>query len=175
MNEEEISKKAVKYINKNKELLIERFANSMDHVPEELPMTIFMAGSPGAGKTEFSKELAEFYNNTAVRIDADDIRNFFEDYDGLNAHVFQKAVSIGVDILYRFCLANNFNIILDGTFAHKRVSGNIQKSLDKNRRVFIAFIYQRPEVAWNFTENRELVDHRKITKDSFIRTFLQSR
>ncbi|MEI6478892.1 MAG: zeta toxin family protein [bacterium] len=173
--EEIIAKKAVKFINKNKEMIIVRFADLSDFIPDEFPITIFMAGSPGAGKTEFSKDLVEAFKNRPVRIDADDLREIFEEYNGANAHVFQKAVSIGVDILYRHCLKNNLNVVLDGTFAHRRVEENIQRSLDLERSVEIYFVYQKPKIAWNFTQKREMVEHRRITKEAFIKTFLGAR
>lgn len=39
--------------------------------PEAEPAAIFMAGLPGAGKTEFSKRLIEFSDVPFVRIDMD--------------------------------------------------------------------------------------------------------
>ena len=174
-DEEKIAKKAVKFVNKNKAMIIERFASPLNFIPDNFPITIFMAGSPGAGKTEFSKDLVETLKNKAVRIDADDLREIFEEYNGANAHIFQNAVSVGVDILYRHCLKNNLSVVFDGTFAHKRVVENIQRSLDLNRDVEIYFIYQEPVVAWNFTQKREMVEHRRITKEAFIKTFLGAR
>ncbi|MEI6553597.1 MAG: zeta toxin family protein, partial [bacterium] len=99
----------------------------------------------------------------------------FEEYNGSNAHVFQKAVSIGVDILYRHCLKNSLNVVLDGTFAHRRVEENIQRSLDLERSVEIHFVYQEPKIAWSFTQKREMIEHRRITKEVFIKTFLGAR
>lgn len=173
--DEVIVKKSVKFINCSKVLLIDKFANNTLYEPDRLPFTVFMAGSPGAGKTEFSRELIRILEYKAIRIDADDIRKIFEDYNGLNAHLFQKATSIGIDIIYNYCLLNKFNVVLDGTFAHKRVVENIQKSLTKNRGVTIDFIYQEPDIAWNFTQKREVTEHRRITKETFIRTFLLSK
>ncbi len=49
------AEEAKKFIKKNKKLLIEKFANLDLYKPVVSPVTIFMAGSPGAGKTEFSK------------------------------------------------------------------------------------------------------------------------
>jgi len=173
--EKDVSKKSEKFIRKNKNLLFEKFANRNLYTPDDFPVTVFMAGSPGAGKTEFSRALVDTFKNKAVRVDADEVRNMFEDYTGDNSHLFQNAVSIGVDELYQYCLSNNFNVVVDGTFAHKRTIENIQKSLNKNRKVVIYFIYQEPTIAWDFTRKREIVEHRKITKEVFIRTFFQSK
>ena len=159
----------------SKNILFDKFAGGHKYNKDEFPVTVFMAGSPGAGKTEFSKVLVDSFKNKAVRIDADEIRNMFEDYNGTNSSLFQNAVSIGVDDLYNYCLSNSYNIVVDGTFAHKKTIENIKKSLDKNRKVIIYFIYQDPIIAWDFTKKREVVEHRKITEDVFIKTFLLSK
>lgn len=57
MTEEEktISDAAIKYIKGHKDELIRCFADTATFLPTITPVTVFMAGSPGAGKTEFSK------------------------------------------------------------------------------------------------------------------------
>ena len=50
-NEEE----AVAWVKRNKKFFKNRFASIKDYPPDHYPSTIFMAGAPGAGKTEFSK------------------------------------------------------------------------------------------------------------------------
>ena len=119
MNEEELrqSKEAEKYIKEHKALLIEKFASENIYVPDVHPVSLFMAGSPGAGKTEVSKRLIEEFENKPVRIDADEIRSMFDGYTGANAHIFQSACTIGVHKLYDYVLKRGFNAILDGTFA----------------------------------------------------------
>ena len=49
------SENAKKFIKKNKDLLFEKFAGGKIYQPNENPISLFMAGSPGAGKTEYSK------------------------------------------------------------------------------------------------------------------------
>lgn len=65
--------------------------------------------------------------------------------------------------------------MVDGTFAHQKTDQNIRKSLVKNRKVVIYFIYQDPIVAWDFTRKREVVEQRKITKDMFVKGYCISR
>jgi UDP-N-acetylglucosamine kinase len=60
-----------------------------------------MAGLPGAGKTESSKELlAELESKEPkariLRIDPDDLRCEFPSYTGRNSYLFQGAISIVV-------------------------------------------------------------------------------
>ena len=51
-----LQEQAVAHIKANKCNLLEEFAADSVYPPQEEPISIFMAGSPGAGKTEFSKQ-----------------------------------------------------------------------------------------------------------------------
>ncbi len=46
-----LSEKAKKFVKENKKFLIEKFASLNKFPSKEKPFSIFMAGSPGAGKT----------------------------------------------------------------------------------------------------------------------------
>src|ERR1700722_5950860 len=108
---------AYQYIKDHKHELIERFADPKIYKPDNQPVSLFMAGSPGAGKTEVSKRLIEIFTGSLpVRIDADDIRIIFPNYTGTNSHIFQRACTLGINILFNYVLHNNINTILDGTF-----------------------------------------------------------
>lgn len=97
-----IQKEALDYIQKNKSELINHFILNNEILQLDL-VTIFMAGSPGAGKTEFSKNYLpsitkkffepklikklnllnidiENMNDFLVRIDVDEIREFLPQY-----------------------------------------------------------------------------------------------
>lgn len=166
--EEKIRKEAQKFIQKNKPFLFKKFADDAVYIADDFSVTVFMAGSPGAGKTEVSRGLVDQFSSPAVRIDADEIRSLCHGYTGDNSHLFQSAASIGVDALYNYCLDRNFNMVVDGTFAHQKTISNIEKSLAKGRKVVIYFVYQDPQIAWDFTKKREIVEQRRITRESFI-------
>jgi len=156
-------------------LLIDKFASASVYKSDDFPVTVFMAGSPGAGKTEISVGLVEQFSSPAVRIDADEIRTLCEGYTGMNAHLFQSAASIGVEMLYAHCLNQKLNVVVDGTFAHQKTISNIEKSLACGRKVIVYFVYQDPQIAWDFTKKREGVIQRRITKESFIKGYCMSR
>lgn len=80
-----IQKEAIAFIKKNKRFLIERLILKNRYWPDAQPLSIFMAGSPGAGKTEFSKRLIKENNINAVRIDADEIKTIIPQYTGKNS------------------------------------------------------------------------------------------
>ncbi len=141
----------------------------------DVPVSIFMAGSPGAGKTEVSKQLVKQFHNKPVRIDADEIRPLCPGYNGLNAHLFQKAATRGVHLLYDFALHANLNVILNGTFAYAGALTNIQRSVDRGRIVRVVFVYQNPFTAWRFTKKREALEGRRVSREVFIDAFLSSQ
>lgn len=177
MTEEEIklSEEAHSWIKKNRKALIEKFDSAEKCEPDVLPTTLFMAGSPGAGKTEISKRLMAEFKQKPIRIDADEIRTICPGYTGANAHIFQKAATKGVQTLQDYALDRSINIILDGTFAYYGALENIQRSLDHGRKVVIFFVYQDPIEAWEFTKKREALEKRRVSKGIFIDAFLKAR
>lgn len=88
---------AVKFIKSHKKELIEQFASDKNYPQEKNPVSIFMAGSPGAGKTEFSRRFLKVNKLNMVRIDADDIKEFIPQYNKRNSSDVQGASSLGVE------------------------------------------------------------------------------
>ena len=77
----DISEEAYRYAKKNKKKIRKQFIGD-ELKSNDQPVFIFMAGAPGAGKTEFSKHLINQLQknelrNGIVRIDADEIRKIF--------------------------------------------------------------------------------------------------
>jgi len=145
-------------------------------VAEARPISIFMAGSPGAGKTEASKILLRNAGNV-VRIDTDELRDHFAEcgYDGANSHLFQKGATRLVHAVHDLALKRKISFLLDGTFANESVARqNIERSLKRDREVFIMFIYQSPQIAWDFVQRREEVEGRRIFADNFAQKFCAS-
>ena len=142
----------------------------------EIPASTFMAGSPGAGKTEFSRRFLQGSSNVA-RIDADELREHFAGcgYDGANSHLFQKAATRLVHTIHDLALKRKISFLLDGTFANERIARqNIERSLKRERKVFVMFIYQSPQIAWDFVQRREEVEGRRILADDFAQKFCAS-
>ena len=102
--EEKQAEEAKGFIRAHKAFLKQKFAAISTHAKSKHPVSIFMAGSPGAGKTEFSKRLVELVigedGSLPVRIDADEIREIIPGYNGSNSNIFQGASARGVEILY---------------------------------------------------------------------------
>jgi UDP-N-acetylglucosamine kinase len=173
-----IEKSAIDFAKKNKSVITRRLTDPTIYLPEEKPVSVFMAGSPGAGKTEASLELL---NDLAagvkiLRIDPDELRNEFPDYSGSNSYLFQKAVSILVDRLHDLALDQKQSFLLDGTLSHyDRAVKNIERSLKRHRLVQILYVYQDPLLAWQFVKAREAVEGRRILPNHFIEHYFAAR
>lgn len=146
--------------------------------PDASPYAIFMAGSPGAGKTEFSKHFLEISKlaREIVRIDPDQIRTKVLGYESGKAHLVQHATSKIVEKVYDEVLSRKMNFLLDGTFSNEsKALENVKRALSHGYSVQINFVYQEPRVAWDFTKKREEAEGRNIPLDRFVEQFFESR
>lgn len=178
MSNDNLEEKAKAWIRNNKKSLFEKFANLKNFPGVSNPFTIFMAGCPGAGKTEYSKSFIESYdpNTKIVRIDADEIRDIIPGYTGGNAYKFQGAAALGVEKLFDYIQDHKQNAIVDGTFSDFKIGlSNIERALNRNRKVGIFYLYQDPVIAWEFTKKRERIEGRHVSKDMFIKSFFLAK
>lgn len=170
-----IEQSAILFIKEHARIIQKNVADIERFPMVDKAVSIFMAGSPGAGKTEFSKRLINDLGKPIVRIDADEIRDMLPQYYR-NATLMQRAAALGVEKVYDFALHNNQDLILDGTLIdYEKAVSNIQRSLNHGRLVQIYYIYQEPEVAWDFTKKREAIENRGIPKEFFITAFFKSK
>jgi UDP-N-acetylglucosamine kinase len=61
--------------------------------------------------------------------------------------------------------------VFDGTFSQARALENLDRALHHGYTVKVYYIHQEPELAWQFTKDRELTEHRAIDKVGFIETY----
>lgn len=135
---------------------------------------VFMAGSPGAGKSEVASSISSIYPDYVV-IDADYFRSKFPDYNGSNSSEFQKAASWLVEQSFKYMVENEYSFILDATFALISSNNNIKRVIKNNFKPLIFYVYQKPLIAWDFTKKREKVEGRVVPKQTFINAFFKSR
>lgn len=175
----EVTEKAIEFAKRNRTKICRNLTDTAIFSPEQEPVSVFMSGSPGAGKTESSKELVASLTSEGghvLRLDPDDLRSEFEDYDGSNSYLFQNPVVILVERAMDYILKNGQSFLLDGTLASYNVAEkNIERSLKRERAVLIIFVYQRPELAWQFVQAREIVEGRKILPKHFVQQFFGSQ
>lgn len=174
-----ISAQAIEWVRANRKTIIEHFAGDATCTSTKEPFSIFMAGSPGAGKTESSLAIVEMLRkrgDTVVRIDPDEIRKLIPHYTGRNTDAIKGASFLAVEKLYDHVLKANKSMILDSTLTpYRKIEGNVRRSLNKERPTAIVYVDQDPLVAWRFTKEREKIEGRSIPKDFFIRTVFESR
>lgn len=178
-NELEIEESAIKFAKANRSAISSRLTDATIFQPEESAVSVFMAGSPGAGKTEASKALIEEITkggNDILRIDPDDLRAEFSAYNGNNSYLFHRAVSILVERIHDRALKQNQSFVLDGTLSkYEKAEDNINRSLKRNRTVLILYVYQNPFLAWQFVKARERVEGRRIEAEHFIEQYFGAR
>lgn len=78
--EQEISSRALQFAKENRTRIARELTCIETYPADEYPVSVFMAGSPGAGKTEVSRAFIGYMQSTgssALRIDPDDFRSIF--------------------------------------------------------------------------------------------------
>lgn len=174
-----VRERAVEFARANKRAIAEELTDVNKYPPVEIPISVFMAGSPGAGKTESSIQLIKNLSDQGeqvLRIDADELRPLIPEYTGANSSLFQGATSIVADRMQDLALKKSQNFIFDGTLTNlEKARENISRSIKCNRLVFIIYVYQDPKQAWDFSKQRELKEGRKIPKEVFINQYFRAR
>ena len=164
--------KWVTYAKKNRQVFLKKTLGNIKS--QDNRAAIFMAGTPGAGKTEVATSLAELYEDI-VRIDADDFRSQFPEYSGSNSDEFQKGASWLVEFTFTKVIERKLPFILDGTFAFSRALKNVERAIHHGFKPTIYFVYQEPLIAWDFTKAREKTEGRYMPKSAFIDAYFKSR
>jgi hypothetical protein len=173
-SDEEIIKESINYLNKNKKDFLKAYSKNIE--PSTDKMAIFTAGMSGVGKTELATFLTES-NPNLLHIDTDEIREFFRPigYNGQNSNLYQKVASRGFSELFSFSLKKSFSLIMDSNFANIEVAVlNIRRLLKKSYRIEILYLYDYPELCYEYATRREMVTHRKVPKDVFARSNINS-
>lgn len=166
---------AINFVKANKQTFIQHVINQYDGNKPSNPIAVFMAGTPGAGKTEIANSLTDIFDHRPVHIDADDFRSLIPGYTGSNSELVQAAASIAVDKAMDAVVKKDIPFILDGTFAVGKAVANIKRSFRHGYDTQIYFIYQDPIEAWKFTQIRERKEGRRVPKDAFIHAYFSSR
>ena len=171
-----ITEEAVRWA-KNIRTEVARLVVNLDRTPkEQTPASIFMAGTPGAGKTEWRTNFFASLQTPIVQIDPDDFRCLLPCYNGKNSHLFQSAASLITERVLDRAFEKKVSFVLDGTFSHwGPATKNIRRSLERNRLVQVYFIHQNPLQSWKFVEAREKMEGRRITTTAFVDSYFGTR
>ncbi|WP_121628481.1 zeta toxin family protein [Poseidonibacter antarcticus] len=171
---DELEKVAIDYLNKNKKKFLSEYTNKVKPLAEKI--AIFTAGMSGVGKTELGIFFKE--NNSGIlHIDTDNIREFFKPvgYDGQNSNSFQKVASRGFNELFNYALKQKYSIILDSNLSNINLATqNIERLLKRGYNVDIYYLYNYPKVCFEYATRREVVTHRKVPKEVFVKSNINS-
>jgi len=178
-SQEGVQQAAVEYAKTHKKEIAHELTDLTKFPADPEPVVVFMAGSPGAGKTEASERLIERFSgdgHRVLRIDSDDLRTRLPGYTGQNSSLFQGATSIIADKMQDEAIEQRQSYVFDGTLANlERARENIQRCLSHGYAVQILYVYQNPEQAWKFVKAREIRDGRMVPKEAFIEQYFTAR
>jgi hypothetical protein len=158
---------------KNKKTIAREFIRKINLEPSKSPAAIFTAGLPGAGKTEFTKQLLKDITDKPLRIDMDEIASLIEGYSPKTANLFRAGASIILEKIYDETLKSKIDFVFDGTLSHPKAINNIKRAQASGYKVKVYYIHQDPLIAWRFTQDRELIEHRSIDRQGFIEAYFK--
>lgn len=164
---EDDAKKWVKN-KKNQQEVVDKFFKN--YKVSQQKMAVFMAGIPGAGKTEFAENTIKLAMPSLVPVEHDKLVEYIKGYLPENYYNFRSAGNVLVTRIFRDCLKNNYPILFDGTLSQDKGYKNIELCLKKGYRVTVIYIVQDAQKAWELTQARELVKKRAIERSGFMQT-----
>jgi predicted ABC-type ATPase len=141
-----------------------------DNKPKENRVAFFMAGVPGAGKTEFTERTILEASPDLVSVEHDKLVEYIDGYTPETYYNYRKAGSVLVTRVFDECLKNGYAFVFDGTLSHENGIRNIRKCLQKKYKVIVIYLVQDAVKAWELTQARETVKKRSIEREGFIET-----
>ena len=147
------------------------------HFSAYQPLSVFMAGSPGAGKTETAKRIARDFAETNSggiwHIDPDNFRAEFPDYSDKTADSYQEAIRYLAEFAMLNALELRRDFIMDGTFSDiVRQRRHVGWSVKAKRRAVIVYVHQSPQIAWKLVRSRRAAEGRSVPPEVFVRSYL---
>ena len=178
--EQRIAAEARNYIKKNRKLLINTLASPERYKKDKKynPTSIFTAGWPGVGKTEYATMIIAHFKGlrgvNVLHLDIDKCRDFLPQYTGRNSYVIHSAAVKAMDLLFDYAQNRSLHYVLDSTFANDVTVNSLERAIERQRSVFIDFIYLAPEVAWINTKARAATEGRYVPKKVFAEAYFRS-
>ena len=163
-----------KWLKQHKKEIIANLIKESGAIPDNELSALFMAGLPGAGKTEVSKNFIDIFSLKTVRIDMDEIASKIEGYRPEIADQFRKPASTLLSEILSTVLKDRLDFVMDGTFGSPYALKNVERTLHHGYSIRIVYVHQDPKIAWNFTRAREKVEHRAIGIEDFIDSYFNT-
>lgn len=164
----------LKWVKENKKEFILDMVREAEVEPDSEPGAFFMAGLPGAGKTEISRGIISDFKVPMLRIDMDEIAEKIPGYLPENADKFRKPATLLLSETFSYAIHHDIDFLMDGTFGSSKACENIERCLKHGYSVQIVYAFQKPKLAWDFTLAREKVEHRAIKFDGFVEAYYKT-
>lgn len=164
----------LEWVKNNKKSFIFDMIDKAGVRPDVEPGAFFMAGLPGAGKTEISKSIITDFKVPMIRIDMDEIAERLPGYKPENADKFRRPATLLLSEAFSYAIHHDLDFLMDGTFGSKKASENIERCLKHGYAVKIIYAFQKPKLAWEFTLAREKVEHRAIKFEGFVDAYYKT-
>lgn len=139
------------------------------------PVAFIMAGLPGAGKTEYLDSLSDLIADIGkfgkfVRIDLDQIVAIYPEYTPKDYYKFRNAGNVVLARCIDVARRGRYNVMIDGTFSGKTGASvdTVSKLLHDGYIVILMYMYDKAETAWMYTQKREQLTDRGVSKEGFI-------
>ncbi len=163
------------WVRENKQIFAKNLIEKLKITPRKTPLAFFMAGLPGAGKTEFSKNILLTLGATDIlRLDMDEIAEQIPGYTPKQADLFRAGASTLLNRTFDLALKNKISFLMDGTFSSNSALKNVERAHNAGYRIEIIYIMQDPKIAWTFTKRREKIEHRSISIEGFIKSYFDT-
>jgi hypothetical protein len=75
--------------------------------------------------------------------------------------------------IYDEVIKQKINFVFDGTFSSDNAINNLERALSHNYKIKVYYIHQIPSITWQFTKDRELIEHRSIEIEGFKETYIK--
>ena len=162
------------WVKTHKKDFVDKIISESNIVADGIPSAVFMAGLPGSGKTEFTKNLIEASALKVIRLDMDEIATKIDGYRPEIADEYREAASELLNRLFDVTIKKKLDFIMDGTFSSNYALQNVNRALKHGYNIKIIYIVQDPKIAWQFTLAREKVEHRAIGMSGFINSYFET-
>lgn len=154
--------------------IVNKIVSDANLESSEKPVAIFMAGLPGAGKTELTYGIMEQFGRSFIRIDMDELATMIKGYKPEIADEFRRPATRLLDNLFSKTIKEKLDFIMDGTFGSSKATQNIERVVKRGYNVNVVYVYQDPKRAWEFTLAREKIEHRSISKEGFLESYYKT-
>lgn len=162
------------WVRKHKKLFARKLIRDAGVERSGEPTAIFMAGLPGAGKTEFAKNLIKNLGVKVIRLDMDEIAAQIESYSPQKADKFRVGASALLNRTFDKVVIGGYDFVMDGTFGGTSAVRNIDRVVKHGYAVKVIYVYQNPAVAWQYTLAREKIEHRAINMQGFVDSYFRT-